>query len=248
MKRISACLVVAALAGCRAQETAPAAASTSAVSPTTTPVATDAAVVATTPSAAAPAAVTSNFDADKPGNSPAGFSFARTGSGHEGKWRVKAEPGAPSGGNVLAQLDADSTDMRFPVAIADAPVARDVDVRVRCKPVSGQVDQACGLVLRYRDANNYYVTRANALEGNTRLYFVKDGQRQQIASWSGKVTSGAWHDLRFVANGNHFEVHWDGAKILDHTDETFKDAGKSGVWTKADSVTYFDDLQVTPLD
>jgi hypothetical protein len=148
---------------------------------------------------------------------------------------------------VLAQTDADATDDRFPVAVADAPALRDVRASVRCKPVAGKVDQACGLVLRYRDENNYYLARANALENNVRFYFVKDGHRRQLESWSGPVTTKAWHELRFEAQGERFEVVWDGRKVIDGRDMTFSEAGKVGVWTKADSVTYFDDLVATPL-
>jgi hypothetical protein len=123
---------------------------------------------------------------------------------------------------------------------------RNVDVRVRCKPISGKVDQACGLVFRVRDADNYYLTRANALESNVRLYFVRSSRREQIATYNGKVASGSWHELRAVAVGDHIEVHWDGARVIDQHDSTFPDAGSVGVWTKADSVTEFDDLSVDP--
>lgn len=190
---------------------------------------------------------TSAFDADKAGGPPTGFSFARTGGGAAGRWIVKAEPGAPSGANVLAQVDTDNTDFRFPVAIADAPSLRDVRLSVRCKAVSGKVDEACGLVFRYRDENNYYVTRANALENNVRLYTLKDGRRKQIAGYDGAVTANAWHELRVDAKGDRIEVYWDGKRIIEHQDSTFPDAGKVGVWTKADSVTYFDDLSAAPL-
>lgn len=194
-----------------------------------------------------PTPKTWSFDADKVDAPPAGFSFGRTGSGAKGRWVVRAEKGAPSGANLLAQLDADDTDDRFPVAVADAPSLRDVRVSVKCKPVSGKVDQACGLVFRYRDENNYYVTRANALENNVRLYYVKDGRRRQFASYSGKVSSGVWHELRADARGDHFEIYWDGKRVIDARDKTFADAGKAGLWTKADSVTYFDDLSVASL-
>jgi hypothetical protein len=177
---------------------------------------------------------------------PQGFSFGRTGDGRPGQWVVRSEAGAPSGGNVLAQLDTDRTGFRFPLAVADAPSLRDVRVSVRCKAVSGQVDQACGLAFRFQDADNYYVTRANALESNVRLYRVVKGDRQQFASWSGKVSTGTWHALRVDAKTDHFEVYWDGAKIIDARDSTFTGAGKAGVWTKADSVTYFDDLEISP--
>lgn len=188
-----------------------------------------------------------SFDSDQIDSPPSGFSFGRTGSGPAGRWLVRAEPDAPSRPNVLAQLDADDTSFRFPVAVADAPSLRDLRLSVRCKPVSGRVDQACGLVFRYRDENNYLITRANPLESNIRLYYVKDGKRRQLASWSGTVTAGAWHDYPVEARGDHIQVFWDGSKVLDHRDSTFMDAGRAGVWTKADSVTYFDDLAIAPL-
>lgn len=192
-------------------------------------------------------AKTWDFQADEVDGAPAGFSFGRTGRGPQGKWVVKVDPSAPAGDHVLAQVDADGTDYRFPVAVADAPVLKDARVEVRCRQVSGRVDQACGLVVRYRDADNYYVARANALEDNVRLYRVVGGRRQQLASWSGKVASGVWHTLALEANGDRLRVFWEGKPILDDTDRTFSGAGKAGVWTKADSVTHFDGLSVTPL-
>ncbi|MBI5485820.1 MAG: hypothetical protein HY905_00655 [Deltaproteobacteria bacterium] len=182
------------------------------------------------------------FDGDAAGAAPAGFQFGLTGPGPQGRWVVQAETDAPTPPNVLAQVDTGDTDDRFPVAVADEPVLQDVRVTVRCKMVSGTVDQACGLVLRYRDANNYYVTRANALENNIRLYCVKDGRRHQLASWSGTVTGGVWHEYAFEARGDQFRVFWDGQQLIEQRDGTFSEAGRIGLWTKADSVTYFDDL------
>jgi hypothetical protein len=148
---------------------------------------------------------------------------------------------------VLVQTDPDTTDYRFPVAWVKDLSLRDVDVRVRCRPVSGKVDEACGLIFRVTDADNYYLTRANALESNVRLYFVKGGRREQIASFSGAVGAGKWHELRATAQGDHFEVYWDGTKVLDQHDKTFGSAGSVGVWTKADSITEFDDLSAKSL-
>jgi hypothetical protein len=213
--------------------------------PTTPPAAAPAAPPATEP--APPAATTWSFDADAVEVAPAGFDFSRTGDGSFGRWLVRADATAPSAPNVLVQLDDDDTSFRFPVAVATAPVLRDARVQVRCKMISGRVDQACGLVLRYRDENNYYITRANTLENNIRLYYVRGGKREQLASWSGKVTANTWHDYRFEARGDHIEVFWNGQRVLDHHDGTFPDAGRVGVWTKADSVTYFDDFQVEAL-
>jgi hypothetical protein len=193
----------------------------------------------------APAHVAS-FDKDKPDEAPAGFEFAAS-AGKPGKWRVKADPGAPSGPNVLAQLDADKTDARFLTAVSADPSLRDARVSVRCKPVSGKVDQACGVVLRFKDAKNYYVARANALEKNVNLYVVKDGKRTLVGGWNGATFGDAWHELRADAKSDHFEVYWDGTRVYEADDKTHPDAGRAGLWTKADSVTYFDDFSVTPL-
>jgi hypothetical protein len=189
-----------------------------------------------------------DFQGDAVNSPPAGFGFGRTGQGREGKWLVLVDPSAPSGDHVLAQLDQDDTDDRFPVAVAEGPVLKDLRLEVRCKPLSGKTDEACGLVFRYRDADNYYVARANALEDNVNLYHVVKGRRRQIKGWSGKVPARAWHALAIEARGDRLRVFWEGQPIIDTTDDTFKDAGKVGVWTKADSVTYFDALTVVPLE
>ncbi len=188
-----------------------------------------------------------DFEQDPVGGPPAGFSFWRTGEGRPGRWVIVSDQSAPGGTHVLAQTDADPTDYRFPVAVANAPMAKDLQLSVRCKLVAGQGDQAAGLVFRYQDENNYYVTRANALEGNVRLYKVVNGRRQQFAGWDGAVTANRWHDYRVEANGDHVEVYWNSQKVIDAKDRTFSAAGKVGVWTKADSVTYFDHLSVEPL-
>ena len=192
--------------------------------------------------------VTWHFDSLPAGQPPAGFSFGRTGGGRVSHWIVQSAPDAPSPPNVLAQVDSDRTDYRFPVAAASSPTFTDGSVSVKCKPVSGRVDRACGVVFRYLDENNYYLTRANALEDNVRFYFVKKGRRVQLANWSGKVTSGVWHDLRVDFQGDHVEVYWDRTKRLDARDQMFRGPGRMGVWTKADSYTLFDDLTAKPSE
>jgi hypothetical protein len=110
-------------------------------------------------------------------------------------------------------------------------------------------------VWRYRDKDNYYIVRANALEGNVVLYKVENGKRTDLPlvgkgrtyGMKERVPSGEWGTLRVVARDNHFEVYYNGKKLYDVEDETFKDAGKIGLWTKADSVIYFDDLQINVL-
>src|SRR5262249_21645091 len=188
------------------------------------------------PGQAAGQQVIYNFDSDTPGQMPAKFNSARTGQGSEGKWGVMSDPNAPSKPNVVAQTSTDKTDYRFPLLIADDASFRDLDISVKFKAVAGGVDQAGGLVFRLKDANNYYIVRANALEDNYRLYHVVNGRRVQFAGANFKVSSGAWHELRVEAVGNKFICYYDGLKKIEANDDTFKDAGKVGLWTKADSV------------
>jgi len=155
-----------------------------------------------------------NFDKEVAGKAPPGFTFSRTGNGKLGRWVVQEDKSAPSGTLVLAQLDSDDTDFRFPVAVANDPSILNLRLSVRCKSVSGKVDQACGVVFRYYDQDNYYLVRANALEDNVHFYYVKNGKRIQLASWSGRVSSGSWHELRADANRDRFEAYWDGKKLL----------------------------------
>jgi hypothetical protein len=182
------------------------------------------------------------FDADTPGSAPPGFTSARTGGGRAGAWAVLAQPDAPSAPNVLAQTDTDPTDSRFALFTLDEPDVADVSVSVKCKPVSGKIDQACGVVCRMKDANNYYLARANALENNVRFYVVQNGKRTELGSMSTKVASGEWHRLGMICHGSHFTVTFDQGDHISKMDSTFPGAGKVGLWTKADSVTYFDDL------
>ena len=188
--------------------------------------------------------LTYSFDSDNPKEMPAKFHSARTGQGSEGKWIVTADSTAPSKPNVVAQTSTDKTDYRFPLLISDEGSFKDLELSVKFKAVEGEVDRAGGLVFRLKDANNYYIVRANALEDNYRLYHVVKGIRRQFAGANFKVTSGVWHELRVEAVGNKFTCYYDGQKKIEATDDTFKDAGKIGLWTKADSLTYFDDLKV----
>jgi hypothetical protein len=190
-----------------------------------------------------------DFEGDAVERPPAGFSFGHTRKiGAPGRWVVQARDGA----RFLAQIDADRTNNRFPMAVIDGLVATNVDLSVRFKPVSGRRDKAAGLVWRYRDENNYYVVRANANEDNVVLYKVVDGVRRDLpvrgeGRTYGKrsdVPAGEWGSLRVVTNGSVFEVYHNGRKLYEVEDSTFIGPGKVGVWTKADSITWFDDLVV----
>jgi hypothetical protein len=190
------------------------------------------------------------FDQDSVGQPPKGFTFGHTAkAGAPGKWVVQEE----GGGKFLAQIDADRTRSRFPVAVLADVGALHVDLSVRFRPVSGRVDQAAGLVWRYQDEDNYYLVRANALEDNVVLYKVQNGKRTDLPvkgqgrtyGKPAEVPTGQWSTLRVTAVGPLFEVFLNGTKLYEVEDTTFAKAGKVGVWTKADSVTQFDDLSVT---
>lgn len=185
---------------------------------------------------------TVDFEKDDVGKAPTGFSFALTGQGKPGAWIVRKDDQAH--GNVLMQTDADPTDYRFPVAVYDSIAAKDVDLSVLFKAISGKGDQGAGIVWRYRDQNNYYITRCNALEDNCTIYHVVNGRRVAFLNQNVKVASNVWHTLKVEATADHFVVAFDGGKVLDAKDGTFKDAGKVGLWTKADSVIAFDDFSI----
>lgn len=178
-----------------------------------------------------------NFDAAAVGQPPAGWTATRTGSGSE-KWTVEKDDTAPSKPNVLKQ----SSIATYPVCFKNDTNLKDGFVDVKFKPISGKEDQAGGVVWRLKDANNYYLARANALEDNVTVYHVVNGRRTERKSAGQKVAAQAWHTLRVDFRGQHFTVTFDGAKVLEWDDATFTEAGHVGVWTKADSVTLFDDF------
>jgi hypothetical protein len=188
-----------------------------------------------------------NFDHDTPGKSPSGFTSALTGQGAMGNWVVMSDSSAPSLPNVLAQTSKEKTGYHFPLVIAEGSLYKDLALSVKFKTISGTVDQGAGLVFRLKDSDNYYVVRANALEDNFELYHVVKGKRVRFAGADFKVTPQAWHELRVEAHGNEFRCYYDGQLRITAKDGTFPDAGKIGLWTKADSVIYFDDLAVGDL-
>ena len=180
------------------------------------------------------------------GSPPAGFEFTRTGQGGPAQWVVVSDPTA-SGGRAVEQSSTERTDYRFPLAIYTPLLVKNGDVAIRFKSVAGKVDQAGGIAMRLIDANNYYVVRANALEDNVRFYRMVKGKREQLAGADVKVSGNEWHTLGLKAEGERFTVTFDGNQLFTATDRTFTDAGKVALWTKADSVTRFDRIEITPL-
>lgn len=182
-------------------------------------------------------AETVNFDDLKTGAPPAGWTATQTGKG-SAKWEVVADNSAPSAPNVLKQ----SGEATYPICIKDDTNLKDGFVAVKFKSLSGKEDQAGGVLWRCKDKDNYYVARANALEDNVTIYHTIKGKRTEKKRVETKVSSNAWHTLRVDSHGNHFKVTFDRKVTLEWDDDTFKDAGKVGLWTKADSTTAFDDF------
>lgn len=152
-------------------------------------------------------------DAER-GALPKDFVSALTGDGKSGEWTIVENTTAESG-RALAQIDADPTDYRFPLAIYMPTIPSDIEATIHFKPISGKIDQAGGVVVRLVDRNNYYIARANALENNVRFYRVVAGWREQIATANVTVTSGKWHTLGLRAEGERFTVSFDGRCCTD---------------------------------
>ncbi len=169
-----------------------------------------------------------------------------TGIGRPAAWRALADPDGPSGW-VLTETAADPTDSRFPLCVNEQAILRDLDATLRFKLVSGARERVAGFVFRAQSANDYYVVRASALENSVRFYRMEKGKRRQIGGKEIQVESGKWHSLRVVAVNDRFEVMLNGTSLFNATDRTLPQAGPVGVWSQADSVTYYGSLLMGPI-
>ena len=193
--------------------------------------------VATIFAASAASAETVSFDTDSPGSLPMAWQEGVTGRG-AAKWAVVQDESAPSKPNVLRQNGVGS----FPWCVRRGTAIEDGFVEVRFKALAGSEDQAGGVVWRWKDGDNYYVARANALENNVSLYYTQNGRRITIKYVDAPVAAKAWHTLRVEFSGSRISVALNGKTYIDLQDEHIKGAGAVGLWTKADSVTAFDDF------
>jgi hypothetical protein len=188
-----------------------------------------------------------NFDTFPLGKAPPGWTIAVTNPGGAPLWEIVKDGSAPTQPYVLAQVSHDAASGRVPLAILDGLRLRDGDVGVRIKPVSGNEDRAGGVVWRYRDPNNYYLARANALTKDVVVFKVQNGRRIQILQGvHHDIQSNEWSILKVSVRGNRFQVYVNHRRILQVEDNTFTAAGKVGLCTVNDSVTYFDDFRVYP--
>jgi hypothetical protein len=172
------------------------------------------------------------------------FEFAATGSGAPGQWSNVRNEAV----QALAQTGTDATDDRFPLAIYRPFSGHNVYASVRFMPVSGAVDRAGGVIVRLSPAGDYYLARANALENNVRFYRVIGGKRQMIAGVDAVVSSRAWHTIGIAARDDRFIILFDGRELFGATDATLRGSGRVGLWTKADSVTWFESITIRSLD
>ena len=198
--------------------------------------------------AAGSSAQTVTFETEVPGQPPKDFDFGVSGEGGPGRWSVVLDKTA-AGGKALAQLSTHTAENRFLVAIYRPAVFANGEIATRCKPVSGQVDQACGVIIHAADAMNYYIARANALEGNVRFYRVSNGNRQQLATAENiGIEKGQWHTLAVRAEGLRYSVTFNGKVLYTTVDTATAEPrpaqGRAGLWVKSDSVTHFDRIEI----
>jgi len=175
-----------------------------------------------------------DFDKDPVGGPPAQATV------FSGSWAVRAEPGAPSPPNALCQTGV----AEFPALSLSETVYTDATIEATFKPISGREDQAAGIIFRIQDKDNYYIVRANALESNLNIYKFIHGRRIFIKGTNAKVSSNKWQQLGVEVTGSRIRGSLKGQPMVEATDDTFR-AGKIGLWTKADSVTCFDNVMVT---
>jgi hypothetical protein len=181
------------------------------------------------------------FSKDDVGKAPTGWKAEKTGKGEGSVWKVMEDETAPSKSGVALAQTAKSLGGIFNICVAEETKYKDVELSVSFKAIAGDSDQGGGFVWRYQDHNNYYICRMNPLEDNYRVYKVVAGKRTQLGAKEGvKVKTGEWHQLKVDVKGSQMTGYLDGEKLWEITDDTYQNAGKVGLWSKADAQTHFD--------
>jgi len=184
-----------------------------------------------------------SFEKEGAGQCPKGWSVAETaGKGTPATWAIVAD--AEHAGQCVAITKNSNSGKTFNLLLADKPRYKNLEISVMVKAVEGKEDQGGGPVWRAKDADNYYVCRWNPLEDNLRVYYVKDGQRKQIASATVKADPAIWHQIEVEQDGSKIEVEFDGVEMIEINDTTFTQAGRVGLWVKADGKSQFDQFGV----
>lgn len=180
--------------------------------------------------------VSFNFNNDEVGKLPADWTAAVS------TWMI-----ALDGTNKAMKQAGKSEGDRFNICVQNKLRFQNLEMEVRIKALEGEEDQGGGLVWRYQDAKNYYITRANPLENNFRVYKVVNGNRKQLKSANVKMQKGEWYTIKVVTSGNNIDCYYNGQKLLSYNDDTFPNGGLVGFWSKADAVSLFDDLKIKDL-
>jgi hypothetical protein len=200
-------------------------------------------LLSTTPAIAAEVQLW-NFDRDQPGKLPPGFQIGTLFDGRPaGDWQVTATDKATSPPHVLAQLHGKGAEHAYKLVLIQGTESENVDLSVKLLPIDGKADMGGGLIWRATDDRNYYLVRANPLEQNIRIYRVVKGVRQMLENFDHIINIRQWHQLRVRMEGCTIHVSFDEHPVFTLCDETFRQ-GRTGLWTKSDAVTYFDDLQL----
>jgi len=188
-----------------------------------------------------------NFDADLPGTLPKGFVVGTLFDGRPaGEWKILKTDRAKSPPQVLAQLMGKGFEHAYKVVLINGIKGSDVDLQASFLPIEGKADMGGGLIWRVADDRNYYLTRANPLEQNIRIYRVVKGIRHLLQNFDQTIHLNQWHTLHVVTHGCQIQVVYDEKPVFDLCDQTFT-TGRIGLWTKSDAVTYFDDLRLQVL-
>jgi hypothetical protein len=194
-------------------------------------------------SAADEEARTITFNKDHLGKVPKGWIAGVTGKAEGSVWKVEEDTTAPGGPLVLCQTSKNPNPV-FNICIQDEGMYKDLDISIAFKPREGKLDQGGGIIWRVRDKNNYYIVRMNPLENNFWLYRTVAGRRMSLVRVPAKAEVGKWHTMRVVMVGNKMQCYLNDKLMIEHTDDTFKEAGKIGLWTKSDARTCFSNIKV----
>jgi hypothetical protein len=203
--------------------------------------------------AAAPRQV-ATFDAGPRGSAPPGWTLIETHRKPEARWEIRQDQTAPTPPYVLAPVPASDDANLFPIAVLETMTMRDGDVSVRLRPVSGRSGQAAGLVWRYRDPRNFYLARLNVLENNIGVYRVVDGQYYALTPRGSPpgtrgvhriIQRSSWSIFKVAVRGRRISVYINHRRIMETDDSSIDAPGKVGLWTRGDTVVYFDDFRAT---
>ena len=187
------------------------------------------------------------FDTDPPGTLPSDFVVGTLFDGRPaGDWKVAQKSDAPSPPNVFGQLMGKGAEHAYKVVLVEGSNTSDLGLEVSLLAVDGRADMGGGLIWHAADDRNYYLTRANPLEQNIRIYRVVKGVRHMLKNFDHIIDVRSWHQLRVTMTGCRVQVFFDKSKVFDLCDDTFKE-GRIGLWTKSDATTYFDDLRLQLL-